>query len=112
MHFFSLDPPFISCHLTIFFLQYFLSCTANSELFHLCAEVKEIGSSVNPPTFEDVISMILEDVLGTSINADSSTLSTTDGTVRRRRRALRALAALAKLASGYPKGNGRKSQAV
>ena len=52
--------------------------SAKNELFHLCAEIEETGES--PPTFEDVISMILEDVLG-----NTSTETSTEETAARRR---------------------------
>lgn len=38
------------------------STSAKSELFHLCAEINESGDK--GPSFEDVLSMIIEDVLG------------------------------------------------
>jgi len=46
---------------------------AKNELFHLCEEVKTTGSP--SPTLEDVISLILEDILGESQSIASSSSS-------------------------------------
>ena len=46
---------------------------AKNELFHLCEEVKITGSA--PPRLEDVISLILEDILGESQSIASSSSS-------------------------------------
>ena len=75
--------------------------SAKNELFHLCEEIKETGDA--PPTLEDVISLILEDVLGESkaVAAGSAdvevagrralhTIGKHPVLAKRRRRALRA----------------------
>lgn len=55
---------------------------AKSEIFHLCEEISVTGAK--PPTLEDVISMILEDILGESdAVASASSAQTTE---RRRMR--------------------------
>lgn len=57
--------------------------SAGGELFHLCQEIKQSGE--DPPTLEDVVSHILEDVLGTSSAESSTSAATGDDAVRRRR---------------------------
>ena len=73
-----------------------MSTSAKNEIFHLCAEAKELGTT--PPTIEDVISTILEDVLNIGVSGAEEasperrrrTLRSTKDSPMPRRRALRA----------------------
>jgi hypothetical protein len=60
----------LNLHIAYRFGLMFLSTVAKNELFHLCAEAEESG--LPGPTLEDVLSMILEDVLGETSSLASS----------------------------------------